>query len=348
MSFGPGDISANDWGWSGGNSFWTNWGTSLYSTGSLTRVTAIAVRWGCGDNTGHGGTSATGHNDVWDSSNNLAATTGNITNTTQNTGAFNNIAASQNYWLGNASFYGGFSRTSTQQSTTPFRDGSGGNYAGKSAGDATNSGGTTNWAGVGSPGGLGWSATSTNCQVYVRRGGVWTQCNVYVMRSGAWAITVVNVWRSGAWTVANFLEDLTRSEIHIPDRGLPVEVSVDGGPRERGYLVEEGVGWFGSIDPAALGIDWHKTGSLAAPFPAPFTGRYNSREPQGVVEARLYAHDRWQRSLKAGDYAQAGYWKAMFQPELLPTMTFGFTELSIGPLARKNPIITEGVKACRF
>jgi hypothetical protein len=269
--------------------------------------------------------------------------------TTSGTGSYNN-ASTSNYWLGNASYQGGNWRTASQTSTTPFRDGSGGNYAGKSADDGDNSGGTTNWGGVGNPGGMGWSATSTNCSIYVFKSGVWTQCNVYVMKSGTWTITTVNIMKSSVWTPLNqatipWLQRDYREG--LPSTGVPVMVSVDGGALERGYLVEEGVGWFGTIDPTAIG----NPGLGCHPdvfYPAPFTGRYNSREPEEVADARLFAYDQWQRALAADDMRAAAYWRAMFQPELLPTMrTFAMNAVELNgtltPLARQNSIITEEI-----
>jgi hypothetical protein len=73
-------------------------------------------------------------------------------------------------------------------------------------------------------------------------------------------------------TPLSFFEQLTREERHIPERGLPVRVNV-GGDWETGWVVEGEIGWFGSIDPTALGLeDWTKPGIYTdVPYPAPFT-----------------------------------------------------------------------------
>lgn len=278
MAFGPGDISANDWGFSGGNTFWTNWSTTTFSNGGLGRVNSVLrCRWGTNSS------STTGHNNIWGSGNARAATTGNFSVTTGSTGAYNVATVSPNpTWLSSDSFYGGMWRTASQTSTTPFRDGSGGNYAGKSADDGTNSGGTTNWAGVGNPGGMGWSVDYTVSAVFVRRGGAWVRCAVYVRRSGAWTQCPVFVRRGGAWTTVALHRYLNETGEHIPEKGMPVEVSYDGGDWESGWIVEADTGWFGPGDLLEEG----------------FNPRYNTEEPADLVEDRAILYYEWQKAVK--------------------------------------------------
>lgn len=315
MSFGPSDISANDWAFSNANTFWTNWSTTSVNSGALNRPTAIACRWG--SNTG---ATTSGHNNIWTPGSSRVAFSNGTSTAATGIGAYLNDGLSSTFWLGHTTYQGGMWRTASQNSTTPFRDGSGGNYAGKSADDANNGGGTTNWGGVGSPGGMGWSCTAVNTAVFVRKSGVWTECNVFKRKAGAWVQIVVNIRRSGGWAVVNWLRE---TGAHIPERGLPVEVSLDNGwTWEPGVLVEKEIGWFGTIDPTALGLDdWTAPGEyLNVPYPAPFTGRYNSVEPQEIAETRLFAHDQWKRALARGDFLDAGFWLMAFQPEVLPTM----------------------------
>lgn len=333
MSFGPSDISANDWGFSGANSFWTNWSTSSVNSGSLNRATAIACRWGAYDSVNQAPRTTTGRNNIWIPGSSRVATTNANSTATSDTGAFLNTAVDQTYWLGHTSYQGGMWRTAAQTSTTPFRDGSGGNYAGKSADDANNGGGTTNWAGVGSPGGLGWVCSSVNNKIFVMKSGVWTECQVFVYKSGSWTVCPVLIRKSNAWTVLNYL----RGGYHVPERGLPIEV-FQHGEWVPGIMVEAGPMWFGTIDPTTLGLDdWTKPGEYVnARYPAPFTGRYNSIEPQEIADARLYAYDRWERALARGDHAAAVRWKAAFQPELTPTLAQLRGEFRITIGGRKN------------
>lgn len=329
MSFGPGDISANDFAFDQGG-FYTDWSTTGFGSGSLNRVLDIAVRWGS-----HSGTT-TGRNDIWDGTN-LVATTASNGVSTAGTGTYNNYGAAATYWLNNATYYGGAGFTSSSYFSLPWRDGSGGNYAGKTAGDGTMTGGTTNWAGVSNPGGLGWAATTQNTAIYVFRSGAWTQCFVYVMRSGTWTILNVYVQRSGAWTVLNWL----RQGHDIPAKGMPVMIDVGEG-LERGWITYGEIGWFGQIDPTGQGIDLSKPGCYDIPYPAIFTGRYNNREPEEVADARLYAHDQWKRALASGNEASAAYWIKQFQPGKLPTMrSFGSFDISLKP-RNERKIITLG------
>jgi len=279
MAFGPNDISANDWAFSGGNTFWTNWSTTAFSSGGLGRLnSAIRCRWG--SNTG---ASITGHNNIWASGTSRAGTTGNFTVSTTGTGAYNSAGISPNpTWIASDSYEGGYWRTASQNSNTPFRDGSGGNYAGKSADDGTNGGGTANWAGVASPGGMGWSADFFSTLVYVRRSNAWVQCAVYVRRAGAWTRATVFVRRAGAWTTVALHRYLNETGEHIPEKGMPVEVSYDGGDWEPGWIIEKEQGWFGPGDIVEEG----------------FNPRYSSEEPADLVEDRAILYYEWQKAVK--------------------------------------------------
>ena len=284
-TFGPGDYGGyNDWAFSGSNSFWTNWNTSTFATGVLGRITAIAARWDC-----YSGFCAatTGHNDVWDTSNNLAQSTGSFSTTCRAAGTTETMhnATCNDLWQNNASYYIGFSRTNTQCSIHAWKDNSNGGYAGKSANDGTNSGGTTNWGGS-TNGGMPVFGTVTDTNVYVRRGGAWTKTFVYVRRSGAWTGPVyVYVRRSGAWTLLNELK-----EHEIPKNGEEALVDVGEG-LERGWIVEEGeMSWFGSEDPTTQEWDWRIPGHYEWSR-QPWTGRFNSHEPEEVAYKRL--EDQW-------------------------------------------------------
>lgn len=307
MSFGPGDITANDYAFSLGGSFWTNWSNNAFASSSLSRTTAIACKW-CA----HSGTT-TGHNDIWRSSDLVrAAYTSDFGVGVVANGQYSNVGTAT-FWLANQSFYGGFWRTSSQNSRTSFRDGSGGGYSGKSADDGNISGGTNNWAPVASPGGLGWFCTSTNCNVYVMRSGSWTQCSVYVNRGGGgnWSQCNVYVNRGGGvnWSIANWLQE---SGNHIPERGMKVLVDVGEG-LEDGWVTEDHIGWFGSVDPTALGLkDWTKQGFYTE-FKETITGRYNSEEPAEIVDRRLYAYDKWQRLLSSGDLDELEHWRRIWE-----------------------------------
>lgn len=285
MAFGPGDISANDWAFSNANTFWTNWSTTTFSNGGLGRVNStMRCRWGTNSS------STSGHNDIWGSGTALAASTGNFSVTTSGTGSYNAATVSPNpTWLASDSFYGGNWRTASQTSTTPFRDGSGGNYAGKSADDGNNSGGTTNWAGVASPGGMGWSVDYTVSAVFVRRGGVWVRCAVYVRRAGAWTRTTIFVRRGGAWTTVALHRYLNETQKHIPERGMFVEVAYDGGDWEPGWIVEAETGYFGPGDTVENG----------------FNPRYNSWEPVDLVEDRAITYYEWQKAIKEDNQERA-------------------------------------------
>lgn len=331
MSFGPGDISANDWAFATGI-FYTNWSTTGFGSGSLNRVLNIAVRWGA-----HSGT-ATARNNIYDGTNLQAYTAQNGVSTVD-TGSYNNYAAASTFWLNNATYYGGVGFTSSSALSLPFRDGSGGNYSGKTAGDGDMTGGTNNWAGVGSPGGLGWAATTQNTLIYVFKSSVWTQCFTYVMKSGAWTVCQTSIMKSSVWTALNWL----REGNSIPERGLEVMVGDEDG-WHRGMLVEAEVGWFGQIDPTGQGLDLSKPGQYSIPYPATFTGRYNHREPEEVAQARMYAHDQWKRAFVNGNERAAAYWSKQFQPDKLPTMrSFGSFDISLKPRNERKIITLGGV-----
>jgi hypothetical protein len=304
MSYGPGDVNANDWVFSGGNTFWTNLSTTVFGSGSINRPTALACRWGSNN-----GAAITGRSDTWTSGGPLAAYSSNYTVTATGVGSYNNAGAAATWWLANASFFGGYWRTASQNSNTPFLDGSGGNYGGLSADDGTVAGYTVNWAGVANPGGLGWFVTSSNTLIYVRRGTGYVQAQTYIRRTNAWATQLVYIRRTGAYTVLNELkpihETLTQWQRHIPESGLAIEAWSPYYGWERAYLVEE-PGWFGSVDPtgwAKFGIaDWRKPGNyLGVPYPTPYTGRHNALDTEEIIDARLREHDQWLHAQTRGD-----------------------------------------------
>lgn len=302
-NFGSGDYGGyNDFVYSGGNSFWTNWNTGLYSTGALGRITgSMSVRWGASG--ALGGSSTTGHHDVWDSAGTRRNNTNGISvGQTSDYGNWNTDTFVSDYWTSTASFYGGFWRTASQTSQFGFKDGTNNSYSGKSADDANNTGGTANWGGVGNPGGLAFSSNFTPTAVYVRRTGAWSPAFVYVRRSGAWSSAVVYVRRSGGWTPANYFREMNLRQTGIPTRGERVEVNLDG-YWEPGYVVEAAPGWFGPVDPSGK-----------------FVGRYNTWEPEEVADARLFANERKLERFAAGDEEGAQYWSAWLDPQGLPTM----------------------------
>lgn len=309
MSFGPGDQTNNNFAFSGGSTFWTNWTNNTAASASLARTTAIACKW-CAHTAS---TTTTGHNDIWRSNDLIrAAYTNDFGVGVVSGGQYSNVATGT-FWIQNQSFYGGFWRTASQSSRVTFPNGALGGYSGKSGDDGDIGGGTNNWAGFASipnPGGMGWFCTAVNCNVYVKRGAGWSQANVYVRRSGGWTQTTVWVNRGGGanWTIANWLQE---SGNHIPEKGMKVLVDVGEG-REDGWIVEGNVGWFGLVDPTALGLkDWTKTGFYTE-FKETFTGRYNSEELPEIVDRRLYAYDKWTQLLKSGDLDELAHWEGLW------------------------------------
>lgn len=309
-TFGPGDYGGyNDRGFSGVNTFWTNWNTSTFATGILGRVTAIAARW---DYYTISCSSATGHNTIWDTSNNKVQGTGTFSvNGTGDT--FNdtmNNASCGDVWQNNASYYIGFSRDSSKCSHFSWKDNTNGGYAGKSAGDSTNSGGTANWVGT-TNGGLPVYGTVTVTNIFVRRSGAWTRTFVYVRRSGAWTGPVfVYVRRSGAWTLLNELK-----EHEVPKNGEEALVDVGEG-LERGWITEDGEkSWFGSEDPTTQDFDWSVPGQHEWEW-KPWTGKYSSFDSEEIAWDRLGAQWKWDQALRQENYAEADKWFKKFQPNV--------------------------------
>lgn len=285
-TFGPGDISANDYAFSGANSFWTVWSNTTFSSGVAFRPITIATRWGADSGT------TTGHNSFWNSSTNRIMTVADFNvGVGGGFGAYNSFGVLSNTWAGNDTYYGGFSRTQSQNSRAPFKDGTGGGYSGKSGGDANIAGGTNNFAGVASPGGLGWAVTYQKLEIYVRRSGVWKQVNGFTRRSGVWFSPgdVIYVRRSGVWTPVAFGDNCIMSEYHVPEKGLEIRIDIDG-EIETGWIVEGDKGWFGSIDIDNVDV---------------YTGRHSSEDSNETIEKRLVLYYLRENALKWENYKEA-------------------------------------------
>ena len=300
LQFGRGDISPNNYPISYSGLWWTNWDNNNYSSGPVYgRVLNLAFRWGAGTGT------VTGHNDIWDITppyNRIAFSTDFNVSTT-GYGAFWNPGAAATWWITPQNYYGGYWRNSSQSGTVPFVNGAGGGYAGKSGDDLNINGGTSNWYGFANPGSPGWLTTIQQCLIYVRRSGVWTNLPyMYVNRGGGgnWSVSVVYVNRGGGgnWTILNkYLNETGR---HIPAAGMPVMVDGDRG-QEPGWLIEGDVGWFGSVDPAALGVpDWKTSHVWDVPIDIPYTGRHGNWDTDEMVDARLAKRDIRERAERAG------------------------------------------------
>lgn len=332
-TFGPGDYGGyNDWAFSGGNTFWTNWNTSTFGTGTVGRVTAIAARWDY--YTGFCG-AASGHNDIWNTGTSLVASTGNFAANGAGAGTtatMNNFGCSD-VWQSNASYYIGFSRGQSQCSIFSWKDNSNGGYAGKSAGDGNNGSGTANWGGT-TNGGLPVYGTVTPSNIYVKRAGAWSQVFVDTKRAGTWSGPVyVYVKRAGTWNIINRLK-----EIEIPHNGLPILVDIGEGI-ESGLLVEDGEkSWFGSIDPTTQSWDWTKEGQFKWES-RPWTGRYNSFESNAIAEQRLEAMYEWDQALRWEDYQRAKLWWPKFQPSGLPEISRKSTVVPEIPESDPEPIL---------
>lgn len=315
-TFGTGNTNdQNDFCGSGSNTFWTNWNTSQFSSGNHGRITTLGVRWGV--NTSFC-SSTTGHNSLWFSGTSLATKTGDFgVSATQGAGSFYS-AACTDLWQTSQNYYIGFSRASGGCESIIWKDGAHGNYAGKSAGDANNGSGSTNWCGFASPGGIQVQGTVNPTPTYVKRGGVYTQAFVYVQRGGVWSATPSYVYKniSGTWTLLNFFEWIQKTERHIPEKGFKVWID-NGDGLEPGWILEEGdPGWFGNVSFEQSKI-WEKEGPTEKLSSLPFDGRYNSWEPEEVVESRLRAHYEWDQALRWENYQAANEWYKLWQPESL-------------------------------
>lgn len=316
-TFGPGDYGGyNDCAWAGSGAFWTNWNTSTFATGTLGRVTAIGVKWDGSNNAPC--TTCTGRNDLWNTSNNLVLNTstyGVVCTAVCNGGVggetMHNVGTGD-LWQSNASYYIGTWRPSNQCTSFVWANNTNGGYAGKSADDGTNGGGTANWGGT-TNGGLPVYGTVTISNVYVKRAGVWTQVFVYVKRAGVWVGPVyVYVKRAGTWTIINELK-----ELEIPSKGMPIRVDVGEG-LEPGWIIEEGEkSWFGSFDPTTQSWDWRIPGHYAEEF-KPWTGRYNSFDSDEVAEERLRAQYEYDKALRWENYETSKYWFPKYQPPGFP------------------------------
>lgn len=294
-TFGPGDYGGyNDWAFSGANTFWTNWNTSTFATGTIGRVNAIGVRWD-----GYSGfcTGSSGHNDLWSTGNSLVVNTGNYGVSSVGGGTsetMHNVSCADT-WQNNASYYIGFWRVAAKCSIFAWKDGVNGDWAGKSADDGTNSGGS-HWAS--GDGGLPVFGTVAPGTVYVRRGAAWTPILAYVRRGSGWTNVRVELRRSGSWNVIDWLQQ----GHSIPPEGMPVEVNL-GEHWEPGWLVEEGnTSWFGNVDPDTSDFSWR--------------GKYNSFEPDEVAEQRLQAHYEWHQALRWERYEEAKKWYVKYQPPI--------------------------------
>lgn len=311
VTFGPGDYGGyNNWVFSGSNNKWTNWNNSQF-TGGPGRHTAQAARWDAYSGFSGG---CNGHNGLYQSASpytkvngtadyGVGAVGGGTSQTMHNVG----VGA---LYFGSANFYMGFKRDQAASEIFAFQNGTYAGYAGKDADDSDINSGVSNWAGVGSPGGVPVYATYVFLSIYVRRAGAWNQVFPYVWR-GSWVNMVVWVYR-GSWQYLNALPWtvwMTKGGRHVPARGMPVLVDVGDG-LERGWVQEDGPEWFGSVDPSQYAeyFDWRKPGHYAMPLKEP-NFRYNSREPQQWVEARQYAADQVRRRLAAGDLREVETWK---------------------------------------
>lgn len=316
-TFGPGDATGNDCAWSGANSFWTNWNTSTFSTGIVGRITALAMRWDGSNNAPC--TTCTGRNDLWNTSNSLVlnTTTYSVVCTAICNGGIgqctlHNVGTSD-LWQSSASYYLGIWRPSNQCTSLVWVNNANGGYAGKSADDGTNSGGTANWGGTTNGGLLGYG-TVTVSNIYVKRAGSWNRVLVFLKRSGAWNTTpsYVYVKRAGAWTLVNELK-----EYEIPKNGEEILVDIGEGP-EKGWIVEEGEkSWFGSSDPTTQKFDWTKEGHYQWDQTIPWSGKYNSFEPEEVAYKRLEAQYNWDFALRWENYSRANELFPKFQPPII-------------------------------
>jgi hypothetical protein len=318
-TFGTGDFGVNNCAWSGVNSFWTNWNSSTFATGTLGRITALAVRWDGSNNAPC--LTCTGRNDLWDTGTNLVLNTGTygvvctaICNGGVGQGTMHN-AGTGNLWQSNASYYIGFWRPASQCTHLGFANNANGGYAGKSADDGNNGGGTAAWGGLGN-GGLPVYGTVTDTNIYVRRAGAWVKTFVYVRRAGVWSGPVfVYVRRAGAWTLLNHLG---KQEFEIGPNGVEGIAEWADGNRERAWLVEEGQkSWFGSTDPELQDFDWREEGH----FPwqdQGWTGKYSSHDDEELAYSRLAAQFNYYKALKDDNPGGAELWYKLFNdPSLL-------------------------------
>jgi hypothetical protein len=294
-NIGPGDTTINDWAVSGGSSFWTNLGTTVRASGGIFRPTSMGVHYRADS----GSNSA--RNVLWDAAGPRRAFTPNYTLNT--TSEMKNASITTVFWCSDFNYFGGFWRTASANSRTEFRDGTFGSYGGLSADDGTVAGYTANWGGVGNPGGIPWTASIINSLVWVRRSSAWVRLPVFVRRSGGWTQIQVGVRRSGTWTAVNWIDWMAQTEQHLPEMGMEVEVSVEDGPWERGWITEAEKGWFGSVDPTR---------------PTIYTGRNSSREPEEVAEQRLELYDAWGRAITQENTKKATKIANVLWPSAVP------------------------------
>lgn len=319
-TFGFGDQTSEDnYAFSGsGQNRDYEWEWSSFATGQYGRIVALAARWSgytSGVGIGFCG-SSNGESTLWTGNHAPDLSTGNygsgqVTAGGQVPGLHN--AGTSDYWQNNGTYWLGFHSPACLYFSGVTNNGG---YTGNGSGGPGS--GANNWGNTGRFG-FGTYGTVQVTLVFVKRGGVWTQARVYVKRGGVWGTAYVQVKRTGAFTgVLNMAEWLQESERHIPEKGMPVEVNVGEG-WEPGWIVETGeYAWFGSYDPTTLGVDWWKPGHYHAPNV--FTGRYNSAEPEEVVEARLQAYYEWDKALRWENYKEANFWHQRFQPGSLPIL----------------------------
>lgn len=332
-TYGPGDYGGyNDWAWSGANSFYTNWNTSLFSWGVNGTEIALAARYDY-DNTVC--TSALAHNDSWGSGGTRDTLTANFATNGSGHNAsqtMNNLSTTTPVYCigGTCAEYIGFNRDSSKCSIFSWKDNTGGGYAGKAGADDNNSGGTTNWGGT-TNGGLPVYGTIQVLLIYVRRAGVWVNAFASVRRGGAW-VTPTNVYvrRSGAWTIVMWLQ-----EHGIPEKDLSVEVNL-GKYWEPGYMIQGEKSWFGSVDPTTQSWDWTKEGQYEWDDSKPWTGKYNAAESEEIAEERLRAQYEWDKSLRLENYEAARQWNIKWQP---PILTKELPILTKKPELEPEPIL---------
>lgn len=299
-TFGPGDYGGyNDWAFAQG-AYWTNWNTSVFNPGSIGRITAIGARWDAYSGLSPG--TASGHNTLWTAAGaktNNTATYATTPRAAGTTAAMHNVALISNEWQPANNFFIGFECGSGDSHIHSWADGANGGYSGKSASDASVSGGTANWGGTVN-GGLPVFGTNQIVNIFVRRGGVMTAIYTYAKRSGVFNGPLIDaVRRGGVQNPLDLVAWLNATGRHIPARGLRVLVDVGEG-WEVGWAVEGPIGWFGSIDPTKMGVkDWTRPFHEVVPLQA-YSGRFNSIESEEVVDRRMREYDQWQRALRAG------------------------------------------------
>ncbi len=334
-NFGTGDANnQNNYVASGVNLFWTSWQNLTYSPGTNGRITSIGARWGiCFSNctAPPSCASVVGHNAIWFASGLSRAVRSNdlTANVDAPNGAWMDVVANATFWQTNQSYYMGFWRTAGGCSMIPYRNGQFSGYSGKSNDDGDITGGTNNWAGA-TAGGFFVQATVTPALTFVKRAGTYAQAFFYVKRAGVWSTTPSFVYKkiAGVWTLVNLFEWLQKTEHHIPEKGFEILADIGEG-LEPGWVIEGEPGWFGNTSDKQVEV-WNKEILLPGQrfTELPFEGRYNTWEPEEVVEARLQAYHKEHEAEQWERYAEASYWHKRWQPDALPSLGESFSIVS--------------------